>query len=74
MAYEQVTGPIGGIRDDFHAAMITAQIANSNRGKRAPISTAKFLPEWDQQEQTADDMFAIAREINAALGGTETRG
>lgn len=72
MAFESVDGPIGGLRDDFHAAMITAQVANSNRGKRAPIPTIKFMPTWDSQPQDPADMFQIARQINAALGGTET--
>lgn len=48
-AYEQITGPLGGVRGDVNAAMISAAIVAVNRGKgqRAP-KLADFMPRWDR--------------------------
>src|SRR5690606_26585646 len=75
-AFEQIEGPLGGLRGDVHAAMICAQIYNANRGKgdRAK-NAADFLPRWDRparQAQTPDQMWAMAQAITQRFGGTVT--
>jgi hypothetical protein len=77
MAYEQISGPFGGARGDYHAALISAYVVNSQRGKKRPIPLKQFLPEWDTERQkgmSPEEMFARARQLNARLRGTETRG
>lgn len=73
MAYEQLAGPLGGRRGDYHAAMVTSAVVNSQRGKgKAPIPLSKFLFEWGgRQRLTPEELYAKARQINAKLGGTE---
>lgn len=77
MAYERIAGPLGGRRHDVLAGIIAATIANTNRGKgRPPASVSKFVPEWDDHPAPPppEELLAKARQINAALGGTESRG
>lgn len=44
MAYERAYGPLGGRRDDYLAAMISATVAASMGGKEMPLSG--FMPSW----------------------------
>lgn len=72
MAYEKVAGPLGGARGDFHAALIASTLLNVNRGKNdAVVNISDCMPNWDPRPQTDDEMEAIARQLNKALGGTE---
>lgn len=63
-AYEQVAGPIGPGRDDLHAAIIAATIANLRRTKnQQPAKVADFLPEWHRRPQTPHDQQVILRAL-----------
>ena len=69
MAYERLTGPLGGERADHHAALVAQTVANVNRGKRARRhKLSDFLIKWHQQKQTAQDMLAIFRMWAARRG------
>ena len=75
MAHEQINGPLDlGRRGDYHAAQITAAIVNANRGKKPPVPAEKFLQRWDPAPRTPDELYAIALQVNAQLGGTHDRG
>lgn len=76
IAFEQIEGPLGGGRDDYHAGLIAATVVNTQLGKGAtPVKVSDFMPEWDQGAprpvQSDDEMEAIARAMNKAFGGTE---
>lgn len=78
MAYERISGPLGGARGDYHAALISSSVINSQRGKKKPIALKQFIPVWDEAERkrgmSPEEMFARARQFNARFGGTESRG
>lgn len=71
-AYEQIAGPLGGVRGDVNAAMIAAAIVAVNRGKgqRAP-ALADFMPRWDRTRvrKTPEELFKAALSANTALQG-----
>lgn len=69
-AYEKITGPLGRRRSDIQAAIIAATVANANRGKGRAPKPADFLPQWDKQPKTADQLWHKAQQLNAAMGGT----
>nr|WP_116048614.1 DUF4035 domain-containing protein [Amycolatopsis palatopharyngis] len=70
MAYERISGPLGGRRDDILAAVVAATVANSNRGQRAAYKVDKFLPHWEPAQPLSPiELYEKARQINAALGG-----
>lgn len=72
MAYERITGPLGGRRGDVQAAIIAATVANSQR-KGRPLQPKDFIPKWDKPAaMTPEEMWAAAMQANAALGGTVT--
>ena len=73
MAYEKLTGPLGGARGDVQAALIASVIASVNRGKgqRAP-TIADFMPRWDRTKvrKSPEELWRMAQMANAALGGS----
>lgn len=72
MAYEQMTGPLGGQRDDQLTALLAAVIANANRAKGRKAKPKDFLPEWDPDKGTTwEEQLDAIRDINRALGGAE---
>lgn len=74
-AFERVEGPLGGTRGDVQAAVVAATVANANRPKnKSAAKVTDFLPDWGQRRDTPDDMWAKARALNAAMGGTEADG
>lgn len=74
MAYEQITGPIGGERADLHTGLIASTVANANRGKGRAFKVADFVPTWDRPPQTWRDQLAIVTALNTQLGGSDRRG
>ncbi|MEU5394512.1 phage tail assembly protein T [Streptomyces tibetensis] len=74
IAYERVTGPLGGARSDVQMAMLASVIANANRGKGSRVmKPADFLPKWDRgARQDWRQMLAAVKGINQRLGGTDT--
>lgn len=72
MVYEKLTGPLGPARSDLQAGIIAATIANVNRGKnQKPAKPSDFIPKWDNRPRSDADLWAIAKAMNAVLGGTE---
>lgn len=70
MAYERITGPLGGARVDVAAATVASTIANANRGKnKAAMKPDDFMPEWDKRQQSDDEMWAAIRQAHTAMGG-----
>ncbi|MEU1194919.1 DUF4035 domain-containing protein [Streptomyces sp. NPDC005813] len=74
IAYEKVTGPLGGARDDVLMAMLSAVVANANRGKGSRSMKAQdFLPKWDRERRMDwRDMLAAVKSINSRFGGSDT--
>jgi len=73
MAYEQVSGPLGGERDDVLMAILAAVVANGNRGKGRKVKPKDLLPKWDQTKQAMgwQDMLAAVKTLNRSLGGAD---
>ena len=72
MAYEKMTGPLGRKRADIQAATVASAIANANRGKGGRKFTIEdFIPQYDGGHKTPQQMLAIVRGLNRAMGGEE---
>ena len=69
MAYEQVAGPLGPERGDFHNARLLTLLHNLYAKKGQGKKVKDFLPEWDKPAQSPDQMLWIARTLNRAYGG-----
>lgn len=67
-AYERVSGPLGPARSELLAGIISATVANAMGGGKATPSD--FLPTWDRQPTSAEEMFRRVQAMNSALGGT----
>ncbi len=78
MAYEQVAGPLGPIRQDLAAATIALTVARALGGKKAKrLKFEEFLPAWarpEKAEQAWEDMLTTVLAINKQLGGEDRRG
>ncbi|MGP3686535.1 phage tail assembly protein T [Streptomyces sp. IBSNAI002] len=75
-AYEKLTGPLGGLRGDLHAALVSAAVINSQRAKgKRPVNPIAFLPRWDTERvrKTPEELFRAAMAANVALGGSLRR-
>lgn len=72
-AFEQIEGPLGGLRGDVHAAMVCSAIYNANRGKGSrERKPADFLPRWDKparEPQSPEDMLAAVQSMQGRVGG-----
>lgn len=73
MAYEKISGPLGGARHDVLNAILTAVVANSARGKKGRVSRPKdFLPAWDRDRRMDwREMLAAVKSMNRRMGGTD---
>lgn len=75
MAFEQVDGPLGPRRSDYHAALIATTFANGVSalgGKRGNRKIGDFLIEWDaRRPMSAEEMLRQVQSLNRALGGKE---
>lgn len=73
MAYEKITGPLGGARLDILNAILTAVVANTARGKKGRVSRPKdFLPDWDRgRRMDWREMLATVKAMNRRMGGTD---
>lgn len=74
MAYERLSGPLGGYRGDIQAATISAAIVNALtvRGRRSKISD--YLIPYHRAvrsgaRQTGHEILRKVRGITRALGG-----
>lgn len=74
IAYEKITGPLGGARQDVLFSALAAVVANTARGKRGRIARPKdFLPNWDRgRRMDWREMLTAVKGINKRLGGTDT--
>lgn len=75
-AYEKLTGPLGGLRGDLHAALVSAAVINSQRTKgKRPVNPVAFLPCWDTErvKKSPEELFRIAMAANTSLGGSLRR-
>ncbi|WP_289009514.1 DUF4035 domain-containing protein [uncultured Thermomonospora sp.] len=72
MAYERITGPLGGERGDIQAALISTVIANSLAGKKGRRAKLRdFLLKWDRKPQSWRDQLAVVRQLNRMFGGVD---
>jgi hypothetical protein len=75
MAYEKISGPLGGLRGDVQTALLAQTMANVNRGKSArPYKLSDFTLEWDRPPQDDDQMMATAYALNRQFGGRVMEG
>lgn len=73
MAYEQMAGPLGPVRQDVLFAQLCAVVANAQRDKKSKKAQPKdFLPKWEKRgpAQGWQQQKSVARMLNAAFGGT----
>lgn len=73
MAYEQMTGPLGPVRQDILFAQLCAVVANSQKDKKSrPAKPKDFLPKWEKRgpAQGWQQQKSMARMLNSAFGGT----
>ena len=74
MAYHLVE-PFGGDTPYIGHAITACTIANVNRGKNTKaMKPVDFMPKWEQQVQSVDQMINIAAMYTAGLGGQDLRG
>jgi hypothetical protein len=52
MAYEQLYGPLGPVRDEIHAALIASTVANTVSKKT--LRTSDFMTDWSEREVVLD--------------------
>lgn len=67
-AYEQITGPLGAPRTDLHAGIVASAVVNALSGK-ARAKPIDFIPKWDRQPATPEDLFRKVQQLNRALKG-----
>jgi hypothetical protein len=78
MAYDRFD-PIGHFRSDIQAALLASVIANVNRDprkRRRPYEIKDFLLRFEPEpvmELSIEETVAFVRQLNRALGGTETK-
>lgn len=76
MAYEELHGPLGPGRGDWHAAVIASTVANTvpRRKGRARAKVADFLIKWKGRgsRQSAAESEAVGRELARRMGGEWT--
>lgn len=73
--------PIGELRSDLRAGIISAQIANAFRDSKKhskPFTPADFMPDFDKvkkkkERQTPEQQLQIVEMLNAAFGGADLR-
>lgn len=80
MAWEQINGPLGAVRGDYHAAQISAAIYNAMKGKKGKrAKVTDLLIKWDtaagaRQASRAMDphqMLRTLKRITRTLGGRD---
>jgi len=64
----------GADAENLGHAITAATVANANRGKdKPPYKVEDFMPHFEKQNQTPDEMLLIAQIYTAALGGEDRR-
>lgn len=67
LAYERVTGPLGGERADAQSALVAYYIVSALGAKTRPD---KLLPRWDRPPMDWRAMKAAAIAVTKQHGGT----
>lgn len=74
MAYEKLTGPLGGERADHHAALVSQTVANVNRRKKQKArKLSDFLLKWSKDVQTPEQQLSILKAWVRRQGGEVRR-
>ena len=73
-----LVSPLGAWRDDWRTAYLAMMIHNANCGRGKGKKVSDFLPDWIKphtdevtEPQSVEAMIAVARALNAAMGGKE---
>lgn len=78
MAYEQVAGPLGPLRQEISAAIIALTVARAMGGKKAKrLKLDEFLPAWSKaarEDQPWEEQLRIVVALNKQMGGIDRRG
>ena len=73
MAYS-ILEPFGVETDMLGHAITASTIANVNRGKnQRAYKVDDFMPKFEKQDQTPDQMIQIAEMFTLGLGGSDLR-
>ena len=66
--------PFGTETQYLGHAITSSVVANANRGKnQKPFKVDDFMPRFEKQEQTTDQMLQIAQMLTAVNGGIDLR-
>ena len=67
--------PFGVDAENLGHAITASTIANVNRGKnQQPYKVTDFMPKFEKQEQSTDQMIQLAEMFTAGMGGQDLRG
>lgn len=73
MAFYSVE-PFGMEVDQLGHAITASTIANVNRGKgRKPYDVEDFMPKFEKQNQTPEEMIQLAAMFTGSMGGSDLR-
>jgi hypothetical protein len=73
MAYATLE-PFGVEIDALGHAITASTIANVNRGKgQRAYKVDEFMPKFEKQDQTPDEMIQVAQMFTVGLGGKDLR-
>lgn len=60
--------------DQLGHAITASTIANVNRGKgRKPYDVEDFMPKFEKQNQTQEEMIQLAAMFTGSMGGSDLR-
>ena len=66
--------PFGADADNLGHAITASTVANVNRGKnQKPYKVEDFMPKFEKQNQTAEEMIQIASMFTTGMGGLDLR-
>ena len=72
MAFASIE-PFGAQADHLGHAITASAVANSVRTKAPWAKVEDFMPKFDKQDQTPDQMVQIAEMFTLGLGGKDLR-
>jgi len=66
--------PFGSDADNLGHAITASTVANVNRGKNQKVySVEDFMPKFEKQNQTTEEMIQIASMFTTGMGGLDLR-
>jgi len=69
LAYERLTGPLGGERGDLHTAIVAATV--HNMWAKKPKKLRDFIPEWHKRPKSWQEQLVTLDSILRKVGGDE---